>query len=408
VPPEGYVDKVRLASDPTTLNDGGSFSAKHWALMADSERPSDADISAGMMLYDACIRSIDDAIGRLASYLDETGLTNRSLVIVTADHGEAFWEHGVCRHGTNVYDEAIKVPLVIAFPDGRYSGREISSQVELIDLMPSVLEAVGVPDSAHREGTSLIGLLEGGKHLRRPGSALPAGVTFSQSTLRDALGTRCLRTAEWKLILEPATALVQLYNLKADPAETRNLWGTGLTVGDSLHSLLLGLPGSRIRGWRIAFTGATGEVTYTVTSATASTAGVPRAEWLVHSTRKHHRIQTSGGSAEVQAAPTGLSLALVDFGGASDELTFAVDAEGAGAPESVYVGKSLSVPLGAVGKLRPETAYGLPDKFQDHRQNGRPGAFIWWLPGGKLDSSAETAPLGEQEKKRLKSIGYTH
>ena len=90
-------------------------------------------------LYDAQIRYADANIGEMMSALESRGLLGRSLVILTSDHGEEFWEHGNYEHGHSLYDELLRVPLVIAGPG--LPQAEVKSRVRHVDLLPTLLEA---------------------------------------------------------------------------------------------------------------------------------------------------------------------------------------------------------------------------------------------------------------------------
>ncbi|MEZ5331053.1 MAG: sulfatase [Thermoanaerobaculia bacterium] len=98
-------------------------------------------------LYDSGIRFTDDALGRLFEALDDRGILDRSIVVVTSDHGEQFWEHGSWRHGGNVFEEMIHVPLIVHLPPGLTEGRPgrvVRQQVSSIDIVPTVLDLLGM------------------------------------------------------------------------------------------------------------------------------------------------------------------------------------------------------------------------------------------------------------------------
>jgi arylsulfatase A-like enzyme len=101
-------------------------------------------------------------IGPLLDTLRETGLYDRTLVIVTSDHGEEFYEHGAWTHGADLYDESLKVPLLMKFPRSRFAGTRIDSIVRLTDIMPTILGEAGARVSdLGLDGRDLVPLLEG-------------------------------------------------------------------------------------------------------------------------------------------------------------------------------------------------------------------------------------------------------
>ncbi len=114
-------------------------------------------------LYDGEIRYVDDRfIGPLVSQLKSLGLYDRTFIVFTSDHGEEFFDHGAWGHGQSVYDELLKVPLILKFPSSKYKGQQVDTIVSLIDIMPTLLEESGwnQPD-LELDGQSLIPILEG-------------------------------------------------------------------------------------------------------------------------------------------------------------------------------------------------------------------------------------------------------
>ena len=96
-------------------------------------------------LYDGEIAYGDREFGRFVRELKARGLYDRALVVFTSDHGEEFLDHGDWRHGTSLFDELVRVPLVVRFPGGSHAGRRVDRQVQLLDVLPTVLEAVSLP-----------------------------------------------------------------------------------------------------------------------------------------------------------------------------------------------------------------------------------------------------------------------
>jgi arylsulfatase A-like enzyme len=173
--------------------------------------------------YDAEIRYTDFEIGRLLAALDETSPRERTVVVLTADHGEALGEHGYYfDHGRLPYDDCARVPLLVRAP-GAVAGRVVERPVELIDVLPTLLALAGLPPSPGAEGRSLFPLLSGDDD---PGRAPYA---FTESGYTEAW-QRALRDERWKLVhvRDPADRALmtgaewELYDVLADPGETRN------------------------------------------------------------------------------------------------------------------------------------------------------------------------------------------
>ncbi len=179
-----------------------------------------ADQAQIMALYDGEIRCVDDQIGRLLSELRRLELYDNTLILVTSDHGEEFWDHGGTAHGHTLYEELLHVPLVIRLPGGRHSGLRIDTNAGLIDLMPTILEVVGLPVPAQCQGRSLMPCLSGDG---------PSDVPLiAETSIEGRLAA--IRVGSRKAIIEhSATAtgdVLALFDLGEDPHERRNLVGT--------------------------------------------------------------------------------------------------------------------------------------------------------------------------------------
>ncbi|MEI7528173.1 MAG: sulfatase [Elusimicrobiota bacterium] len=159
--------------------------------------------------YDEGINYADAQIGEFLAKLRAGGLLDGAVVVITADHGEGLFDHDYFFHDFNVYDDTLRVPLVIKVPGA--ARREVAEQVRLIDLMPTLLDLAGIPPCAAAQGESLVPLLSG------PGQAPGAGRAFSESSVGD----KVLRAGRWKLIRTPLRT--ELYDLSKDPGERRDL-----------------------------------------------------------------------------------------------------------------------------------------------------------------------------------------
>ena len=149
-------------------------------------------------LYDDEIHYNDYCIGMIVNYLKNSNIYDDTLFLVTSDHGEAFYEHGVYGHGHIPYDELIHVPLIIKFPHGRFAGKKASALVELIDIFATVIGASGssslIKDGYLIQGYDLSKLLDGTYSKLRD-------YTFSD-TQSLAIHNRYLsvRSTRWKYI----------------------------------------------------------------------------------------------------------------------------------------------------------------------------------------------------------------
>jgi arylsulfatase A-like enzyme len=171
-------------------------------------------------MYDSQIRFVDSAVRDILATLKERKIYEETLVVVTADHGEEFWDHNNFEHGHSLYDELIHVPLIIA---GNKAGNpEIYKQVNLVDIMPTILDTARI---------SIDTLDLQGRHLYKPGSrpVFSMGslygdekycyikdkmkIIFNSGNKKGKKGLEGSRSAEE----------FELYNLQDDPVETVNL-----------------------------------------------------------------------------------------------------------------------------------------------------------------------------------------
>jgi arylsulfatase A-like enzyme len=183
---------------------------------------SSAEIDTLADLYDADIRYADDNIGRLLKSLGSR--LKNTIVIVTADHGEAFGEHKYLGHGT-LYEELVRVPLIMVGP-GIKAGTVVKTPVELMDLPPTVVELAGTSRAKGFRGRSLLPVMRGTKRATEGTVA-----TRLIPELRQRLIS--YRTPNWKYIrtesLDESNTVLseELYDLENDPGERRNLHGSG-------------------------------------------------------------------------------------------------------------------------------------------------------------------------------------
>jgi len=169
-----------------------------------------ADAEQLKALYDAEIRAFDDDLAALFNRLKEEGVYDNSLIIITADHGDEFLEHGSVDHAHTLYDELLRVPLIIRFPKGEYRG-VIDYQVQTIDLLPTVLEFLGLPAEPHLMGHSALVYKNGvNGHEQAP--------VFSERA--DLVS---IRHGKYKYIYNVELKTGELYDLQNDPGERKNL-----------------------------------------------------------------------------------------------------------------------------------------------------------------------------------------
>lgn len=174
--------------------------------------------------YDGEIAFWDSQFKRVIDALEGYGLMDRTLVVVTSDHGEAFLEHGKLGHGWDLFEETVRVPLLFVGP-GIAPGR-VSQPVDLTSVMPTVLAAANIRPGGGTEFDG-VNLLDPAKR-RRAEIIFLHTETASFPGSPDRIPAFALQRGEWKFLLAPARDLKFLYNLKEDPGEKRNLIREGL------------------------------------------------------------------------------------------------------------------------------------------------------------------------------------
>ena len=168
-------------------------------------------------LYDAGIRHVDEVLGRLIAALERRGDT---CLLVTSDHGEEFNEHGHILHRQpKLYEELVRVPLIVWCPSRYGGGRVIDQPVSTVDVTPTLLEIAGVPLPAGLDGISLEPTLAG-----RPQKFREVIVSeVSRSLIGKPGAVRAVRTGSQKLIVSEPDGAAQLFDLADDPGETRDV-----------------------------------------------------------------------------------------------------------------------------------------------------------------------------------------
>jgi len=179
------------------------------------------DLDSYVEQYDGEIRYTDDHLARFLETLAKEGFLENTAIFLTADHGESFLEHGSWTHGTGLYEELMRVPLLLVLPGEKHAGKRIEAPVQTTDLYPTVLDLLDAPIPPELQGKSLFEAIEGSADPGRPvfGEAL-----VSRGHRPRNFGTFvAVRTGGWKLIYNRRSRSGELYNLKEDPGEARNL-----------------------------------------------------------------------------------------------------------------------------------------------------------------------------------------
>ncbi len=228
-PPDGYLEPFvgarRTPEPPVSMKECLELR------LADGEAPpSAADLDYIRGVYQGEVAFVDRAVGRLIDGLRDLERWDRTSIVLTSDHGEEFWDHGGFEHGHTLYDELVRVPLIVRTPATVSAAvREVDPLVRTIDIAPTLLALSQLESPASFLGQSLVPHLTGGPI----GAVQPA---FSQSTLYGA-EKMAWRTDEWCLIIDQAVEGpdgIELYDMQADPGQRRNLVAERPGVRDQL------------------------------------------------------------------------------------------------------------------------------------------------------------------------------
>jgi len=167
-------------------------------------------------LYDGEVAYADSALGNFLEYLKKRGWYENSIVIIVGDHGEGLGQHGEETHGIFLYDSTTHVPLIIKLPGNMGSGKVVNAQVRTTDILPTVVDLVGIQTSTKFDGESLKPLIGG--------DVPDARVAFGETDYPLRFGwapLRSVREPGFKFIEAPRP---ELYALQEDPGEVHNTY----------------------------------------------------------------------------------------------------------------------------------------------------------------------------------------
>ncbi|MBI2135146.1 sulfatase [Candidatus Woesearchaeota archaeon] len=205
------------------------------------------EIEHAIAHYDGGIRYIDAQIHRLLGCVESHGLDDDTLIILTADHGENFGEHNFYfQHGASLYEPSLKVPMILNHSKSIPRGKIISQRVRNFDIMPTVLDILGIPILDKIDGASLLPLIKGeGKKT--------LNFIFAESIEEHFKGNervffpgikgkwRAMIEGDWKIIYipHPKNDIFELYNLREDPQEKNDLIGKEKEIASKMKEKIL-------------------------------------------------------------------------------------------------------------------------------------------------------------------------
>ncbi len=193
----------------------------------------DEDVRFWRAIYDEKINRADEMFAKFMHDFDKLGITDKTLFVLTSDHGTEFYEHRRLDHGFTLYDEQLHVPLIVKLP-GQRSGKMIEDRVSSIDVMPTILDLLDadVPEKARNQlrGVSLAAALRGESSRRD---------VFAETDYREYTYKRAIVAPDgWKLIVTLENKSRELYHLPDDPDELKNLASVESKRADELEGRL--------------------------------------------------------------------------------------------------------------------------------------------------------------------------
>ncbi|MCC6858784.1 MAG: sulfatase-like hydrolase/transferase [Bryobacterales bacterium] len=225
-PPPEFLEKMNPETMPLPLwGPDEPRNQAHFSKVDFQSRPRDPSTYPSRFMkaaYYAQVEFVDHCFGQVLDALDASGQRDNTLIVFTSDHGEAMGDHGLTHKGCRFYEGLSHVPLVLAWP-ARWKARRSPALVELTDIVPTLLEAAGIPLPDHLQGMPLSALAAGA-------ARDSAHRVFVRSEYHDALDlpdhthANMLRNERYKLVHYHGHPAGELYDLEKDPGELRNLW----------------------------------------------------------------------------------------------------------------------------------------------------------------------------------------
>jgi arylsulfatase A-like enzyme len=360
----------------------------------DYKEPEDRERLVGQ--YDGEVAYGDREFGRFVRELKSRGLYDEALLVFLGDHGEEFEDHGKWLHGRSVFDELVRVPLVVKLPGHGIAGRRIGQQVQVLDVLPTVLESQGLPIPPTPVVT--------GRALQTVVVGKAADTTAASEVSHRGIVAHGLRTNRDKYIRRFSPETDELYfDLAKDPKEQTNVLGTN-TERERL--LRAGVEASFVPNPFRYVLKAAGTGEYVLALVTAGFVVSPTETGL--GPGEAFEVKDGGHRLEVRFRPRG---------GAPREISFGVRPRGAPVTlAGTRDGRSLRPPdvaLGQGGFPPSAVPFTLPqlEMEDEHGRQGnlfasaageRPGLSVWLV----LDKDKSVMAMDKETCERMKALGY--
>jgi arylsulfatase len=197
-------------------------------------------------IYDNSIRHTDEIIGRLLTHLVDEDLLQKTLVVMAADHGEAFSERGIEGHAREVFRESTEVPLVLGFPFQLDPGVVVESRSRNVDIWPTVLDLLGLPELPDADGRSLVPEIMASAVGKPVTDDIPGFAHLDRNWGREELPSRpaiAVAKGQYRFILQKGTeepgdpTVESLFDAEADPREMKNVLADEPEISQELREL---------------------------------------------------------------------------------------------------------------------------------------------------------------------------
>jgi arylsulfatase A-like enzyme len=233
-PPQSFLDRYVPDELPGPLFQESDLAAQDRLTGVDfqtaARRPEAFEAKDIQAAYYAMIELIDENVGRMLDTLERTGQRENTIVIFNSDHGEMLGDHGLLLKGCRFYEGLVRVPLIFSWPGHVARGVVSDALVELTDIVPTLMEACGLPMPARMQGCSLLPILsgEGDPHYHRD----TVRCEYYRALNPDVPGrddfegtyATMIRDDRFKLVVYHGHDVGELFDLQADPGEFENLW----------------------------------------------------------------------------------------------------------------------------------------------------------------------------------------
>ena len=191
--------------------------------------------------YDGEIRFMDSEVGKLLNTVKSVGLDANTLIIIMADHGEGLGQHGWMQHGMYLYDEQVRIPLIMSLPDVIPTNTRLNSITEAIDIAPTILDLLGLESEKGFSGESLAPMIQGVKTLPRSAVFIERrhykAAKFANFVVRG--NKFAVRHENLKYIWAAEEGTKELYNMHDDPEELSNVVEKYPDAADRLEKMII-------------------------------------------------------------------------------------------------------------------------------------------------------------------------